>query len=58
MPSSSWRVQGFVNTEHEMNSRNLEKKIFMFRYIGIIYYIFIYTKEARGSFELEGNPED
>lgn len=30
-----------------MNGRNL-KKIFMCRYIDIIYYIFIYTKEARG----------
>lgn len=40
-----------------MNSRNLKKKIFMFRCIDIIYYIFIHTKEARESFELEGSPE-
>lgn len=39
-----------------MNSRNLKKKIFMCTYIDIIYYIFIYTKEARRSFELEGSP--
>ena len=28
----------------------------MCRYIDIIYYTFIYTKEARGWFELEGSP--
>lgn len=41
--------------ECEMNSRNL-KKIFMCRYVDIIYYIFIYNKEAIRSFGLEGNP--
>lgn len=29
----------------------------MCRYIDIIYYVFIYTKEAGGSFGLEGSPD-